>query len=215
MIRLYMNIYRDAHPDRNKELQDVFLRNILNPSVDSVHILIHPDDIKITSNFYGHPKFNTHLIPNRPTYQNFFNVVNEVSSDSDINVIVNSDMFVDETIRLAENMGPDDCYALSRWEMNKDGTPNHVQVQIRNDSQDVWCFRGKIKPIEFCEFTLGKPGCDNRIAHEIQKAGYNITNPSKSIKTWHLHNSNIRHYIHRIEHCVPAPYLTIPLTHLP
>ncbi len=215
MIRLYINYYKDKHEERSKELQEVFLRNVFSEHVGALHVLIHPDDMHMLSNFPFYGKLHLVQILNRPTYRDFFDVVNSVTSDEDINVILNSDMFVDETIAHTEKLGPDDCFALSRWEINPDGTPNHVQVQIRNDSQDTWCFRGKIKPIDFCDFTLGKPGCDNRIAHEIQKAGYNITNPSKTIKTWHLHNSNIRHYIHRIEHCVPAPYLTIPLTHLP
>ncbi len=214
MIRLYINVYRDKNEERSKELTEVFMRNLFSEHIGSVHALVSPEDVWMLSNFPFYGKLKIHQY-GRPTYRDFFNLINEVSSDHDVNVIVNSDIFVDETILHVEKLTDNDCFALSRWEINKDGTPNHVQVQIRNDSQDVWCFRGKIKPIEFCDFTLGKPGCDNRIAHEIQQAGYNITNPSKSIKTWHLHNSNIRHYIHRIEHCVPAPYLTIPLTDLP
>lgn len=215
MIRLYMNVYRDKHEERAKELQEVFIRNLFSEHIGSIHVIVHPDDAQMLSNFAFYGKLKIHQIPGRPTYQNFFDLINEVSEDLDVNVIVNSDIFVDETILQVEKIRENDCFALSRWEIKPDGTPNFVQVQIRNDSQDTWCFRGKIKPIEYCDFTLGKPGCDNRIAYEIQRAGYNVTNPSKTIKTWHLHNSGIRHYIHKIEHCVPAPYLTIPLTYLP
>ena len=37
---------------------------------------------------------------------------------------------------------------------------------------------------------LGVPGCDNRIAAELlYRYGYNVLNPSKSIKTYHYHPS--------------------------
>ena len=54
--------------------------------------------------------------------------------------------------------------------------------------------------------------CDNRLAHDIQSHGYNVINPSHTIKTYHLHNSNIRNYLNDrnepIER-IPQPYLLV------
>jgi len=63
--------------------------------------------------------------------------------------------------------------------------------------------------IEGADFTLGIAGCDNKIAHLLNKH-YTLKNPSLSIKTYHLHNTNIRNYINfsHVER-LPPPYFTI------
>ncbi|WPT11388.1 hypothetical protein PSENEW3n2_00000826 [Picochlorum sp. SENEW3] len=55
--------------------------------------------------------------------------------------------------------------------------------------------------------TLGKPGIDNRLAYELLKAGYQVSNPSKSITSWHVHGTNIRDYSHL--DVVPPPYAIV------
>lgn len=139
----------------------------------------------------------------KPTYTSFFNKINEISTDDDINVICNSDIFFDETIKLAENIKPNEMYALLRWEYQINKT---AKLFERPDSQDTWIFRGKINNV-YGDFTLGIRGCDNRIAHEFSKAGYSVLNPCRSIKSYHVHNSNIRNYT--MKDVVPPPYLTI------
>jgi hypothetical protein len=61
-------------------------------------------------------------------------------------------------------------------------------------------------------FTLGMRGCDNRIAAEFEIAGYRVSNPSKSIRSYHVHNSGIRNYT--TTDVIPKPYLTIPTSTL-
>lgn len=51
--------------------------------------------------------------------------------------------------------------------------------------------------------------CDNRLAYEIQKSGYNIINPSLSIKLVHLHKEDNRNYKRTKENTVDPPYLTL------
>jgi hypothetical protein len=41
---------------------------------------------------------------------------------------------------------------------------------------------------------MGKPGCDNAIAQRIEAAGYALYNPSRDIKSIHLHNTAVRNY---------------------
>jgi len=54
--------------------------------------------------------------------------------------------------------------------------------------------------------------CDNRLAYDIQAHGYNVINSCHTIKTYHLHNSNIRNYLNDknepIER-IPQPYLLV------
>jgi hypothetical protein len=41
---------------------------------------------------------------------------------------------------------------------------------------------------------MGLPGCDNRLAHLLSETGYRLSNPCRSIRTIHLHRSNVRSY---------------------
>lgn len=180
-IRLIYNYYNDSNPERKKEIDFCYQKNIDNPLLDVV--LLNSDRI--------------------PTYRDFFNRINELTSPNDINIICNSDIFFDETIMLSTGISTKEIYALSRWEWNGD------QSKLRDieNSQDTWIVRGKIENVNG-DFSLGKPFCDNRIAHEFKKAGYKVSNPSKSIKTYHFHGSGIRHYSAKDN--IPGPYLNIP-----
>lgn len=126
--------------------------------------------------------------------------------DDAVNVIVNSDIFFDETINLARIIKPNQCYALTRYDWNGNG---HARFLNRADSQDAWIFRGRIKKEMYSDFCLGVPGCDNRIAYEIKKAGYIILNPSKSIHALHYHASGERSYTSKTEP-VAKPYHFVP-----
>jgi hypothetical protein len=138
----------------------------------------------------------------RLSFSDFFSQINLLAEESDISIIANSDIYFESLDELKTIKG-NEVYALSRWDGNT--------LYDREDSQDAWVFRGKIKPIPDCNFGLGIPGCDNAIAERLQRAGYTVLNPSKSIKTIHLHSSNIRNYDRKTT--VPKPYLLIK-THL-
>ena len=134
----------------------------------------------------------------RLPFSDFFAMINLVAQKDDISIIANSDIYFD-TLYGIGNLKENEVYALSRWDRNL--------LYDREDSQDAWVFRGRIKPVPDCDFGLGIPGCDNAIAERLQRAGYTVLNPSKSIKAIHLHSSNIRNYDSRTT--VPKPYLLI------
>ena len=89
------------------------------------------------------------------------------------------------------------CISLTRWETS----PNLFFLN-RRDSQDCWIFKGKINHIQ-SDFFTGIPGCDNAIADRIARAGYDIINPSRTIKSYHVHKSSERNYGNQK---VPMPY---------
>lgn len=140
-------------------------------------------------------------VTTRPTFRTFFRAVNHLTNPDDINVIANSDIYFKETpIAPKANQ----CFALTRWEGD-----NHFLN--RNDSQDTWIFLGQIKIPRYCDFALGRPGCDNRIAKELLLNGYDVINPSLTIKTYHLHANPTDHT--KAEKRVAPPYFKpIPCT---
>jgi SAM-dependent methyltransferase len=166
-IRLFYNYYVDENPQRRKEIDFCLKQNINNPLID---IIVLESEIN-------------------PTFDFFIEKINLLSGENDINIICNSDIFLDNTIQLVKNINKKEFYALSRYDWNN----NSSSFFDMANSQDTWIFRGKVDNVN-ANFQLGKLGCDNRIAHEFKMAGYTVTNPSKSIKTYHVHNSNIRRY---------------------
>jgi hypothetical protein len=181
MIRLFYNYYQDKNPVRKQEIDFCLEHNQNNPHFNMVMV-----DSAV-----------------KPTYKFFFNQINEITDPDDINIICNSDIFFDDTIQLALNIKEKEVYALLRWEWHPSGRALFLE---RHDSQDTWIVRGKVENV-FGDFSLGIRGCDNRIAHEFHKAGYVVTNPSKTIKTYHYHTSRVRNYT--MADVVPPPYYTL------
>jgi hypothetical protein len=189
MIRLIYNQYTDPNPARNSELREVEGLNKSNLAFNEIIAL-----------------------DGRPSFNDIFAKVNEITGADDLNIIANSDIYFDDTLPLATGLTRDACYALTRWDRFADGRLsfyNHI------DSQDVWMFRGKIRPMNaVCAienprpFGPGERGCDNRLAHLIEKAGYRVSNPSLSVRAIHLHLTGIRHYGYNVEIHPPYSLLT-------
>lgn len=198
MVNLFTTYYTDEA--RRDELYHVHLLNKSNKSIDMVYILNENEiapDIGMREN-----NIVMKQISSRPTFQSIFNWVNEVTGEQDINIIANSDIyFVPDAIEYMKLLlGCGDCWALTRWDATTGVFMN------RRDSQDSFCFRGAVKAGEY-GFGIGVPGCDNALCERLQRAGYNITNPSWTVKTYHLHAGEDRkwHGMARVE----PPYLLI------
>jgi hypothetical protein len=131
----------------------------------------------------------------QPTYRYIFNLINQVTTDNDINMILNSDCFIDESnLELIINtIDNNDVYCLTRWDI-KNLNPFDSEFFGLECSQDAWIFKGKISDKMSGDYGMGIPGCDNAIAYEFYINGYNVSNPSKDIKIYHYHYSNIRTY---------------------
>lgn len=185
-MNLFINSYTDNNPERNAELLTCLQKNM-----DCIHLDIH-------------------ALSGRPTYQDYFNAINKVTGPNDLNIIANSDIyFKDLSYDQFNSLGYNDCYALSRWDVLPDGSEVHYK---NSGSQDTWIFRGPVKPFEGANFTQGVAGCDNKIAYLLQQAGYTVANPSTKIKTYHLHNSGIRHYNKGVIYRLPRPRINVPIT---
>jgi hypothetical protein len=122
-------------------------------------------------------------------------------AEDGINILANSDIYFDETLSLAQDIKEGEVYCLSRWDKTDSGI-KHLNAW---DTQDAWIFRGKMNVD--ANFDLGTPGCDNRIAYVLQKAGYKVLNPSCSIRAIHVHQSNHRTYTDAQR--LPPPYLLL------
>jgi len=213
-VNLFTSYYKDQYPNRQEEL-DFCLRWNGIAGFDSINLLIEPKDL----DFYNQGiaqrvKSNLIEVGGRPSFNDFFNAITD---DNAINIVANSDIFMTpkelDDIRnyiMAMHNKEKVCLALSRWDFYSVGEPKHYD---RPDSQDTWIFYGKPVCHASHEYGMGIAGCDNRLAHDIHVQGYTVINPSKTIRSYHYHETNIRHYVDaggNVKQKVPPPYRLVP-----
>jgi len=187
-ITLYTTYYHEKDNDRRAELELAIVANTKNLAISKIVILNEGGDLSFARN----EKVIIISIANRPYYSDFFQLINTTATAADVSIIANTDIFFDTNINVLEYLPFNNCcFALSRWYLNQKG---RYQLYNRNDSQDVWIFKGRVKNNLFGDFSIGVPRCDNRLLYELKKAGYKVCNPAYSIKTFHLHKDAINGY---------------------
>lgn len=144
---------------------------------------------------------NVILVEGRPTFSELFDLTKEYPND--INCFCNSDIYFTDLTRIKQ-IRDNECFALCRYDLI-----NGKEVFFnRRDSQDAWIFKGTVRPIK-AEFGMGNWGCDNHIAYLIKQAGYEVKNPSLSIKIVHLHAVDDRAHFRTDKNTIPPPYYLI------
>jgi hypothetical protein len=182
IIDFYTSYFNAPNERRASELKKAILANCESRLFRKVYV-IH--DAKCRKDI-EHPLLQWVYLEWRPHYDDFFRLVNYMTDSETINAIGNTDIVFDPSIYFLENIDlTDTIVELSRYE--PDG-------RIKNYGEDIWIWKGKIKPNVWANLPLGELGCDYRITYELRKAGYKVVNPSLDVTTWHVHESNIRYY---------------------
>ena len=210
-FNLFTNYYTDANVSRQAELDYCFLENL--DVFDHIIVACTQDDFeKLPDN----DKIIPIITDKRPTFSDYFDMMNTIAFDDNcINIIANLDIIIPKSTLVASETyfagNKKTCLALTRWDLVEgfDLKFRHCVFYNHADSQDTWIFHSKVKDVEG-DFCLGKPGCDNAIAYILDKAGYDVINPSRSLFTYHLHLTSVRNYLNekgeQFEKPVPPPY---------
>jgi hypothetical protein len=199
-IRLFTSLYDEKNAARSRELAESLRRNLHNPAFDEICVFVEGEA--------GAPapseRIQIRRSATRPTYADYFDWISELASPEDISILANSDIFFDSQIDVFRvwALPKGEALCLSRWE-TADKRP---YLNDRNDSQDAWIFKGEVRDVA-ADFAVGVPRCDNRIAHQLEAAGYIVRNPAFSLRAFHLHAG--RRYEYPLDHqenFVPPPY---------
>lgn len=197
-INIFMQYFIHPNQNRHKEIRTCLIKNVLNKSISKIYLLNEriymKEELGIDSN-----KIVQVNIKNRLKYADVFRYINEHSIKG-YNIFMNSDIFLDETIN---NLQKTDIhlnkkmYALLRYEcINLDKYKESKLFGPRADSQDTWIIHSNFNVTnEECKifnFEFGKPGCDNKLIYLMKTLGYNVLNEPDFIRTYHLHNTQIR-----------------------
>ena len=196
-INLSIDYYNDKHPERQRELEHCLAKNIENEYIDHIYMFLQPNCVP--PEFSKVDKVTIFNSPEQVTYAEFFRHTQQFPDD--INILANTDIFFDATVRHALTIKKEEAWAISRYNLDSNMAPflqgsivGSYPTNASHVSQDVWVFKGSVNPITGSEMHMGTGGCDNRIAYLLMVAGYEVTNPCGQLKAYHYHLTNIRYW---------------------
>lgn len=204
-MNLLIEYFNSLNHMRNGEFLYCLHQNLGNDLIESVYLFMEED----AELYFDSPKIKKIIRNTRPTYKDLFDFCNENLKDQ-ICIVANADIIFDDTLRYFKSINMDmTFYALSRWEISTgDGKNWEIEPFENAASQDTWVFKAPIPTKDEMNYTMGKPGCDNKIAYHMRELGYTCRNPGKKVITIHFHPTNWKTY-HPWEDRVPGPYLLI------
>lgn len=190
--------YKPSAARRAREIKTCLQKNLDNPLIDKVVLLTETD---LSNEFPKSSKILQDVIGERMKYSTVIRWIAEKAPANTICVFANSDIYLDETWKniWATNV-KDKFISLLRYEAieNRPDTEHEI-FGPRSDSQDTWAvLSDSVKERKWdyfaLDFIFGKAGCDNAINVEMLRAKFLVVNPSLTLKTHHLHTSEIRSY---------------------
>ena len=190
--------YKPAAARRAREIKACLQKNLANPLIDKMVLLTETD---LSAEYPKSSKIQQEVIGERLKYSTVIRWIAEKAPPNTICVFANSDIYLDETWKNIWATGLEDRFiSLLRYEAKEGIADNdHEIFGPRSDSQDTWVVLSdsvKAKKWDYTalDFTFGKAGCDNAINVEMLRAKFLVVNPSLTIKTHHIHTSEIRNY---------------------
>ena len=212
-INLIMQFYIDKITNRQQEIRKCLLFNVKNIFINKIYLfnerLYSNEELGIESE-----KIIQIVIGKRLIFENIFNYIEDYNINGYI-VIANSDIFFDLSIDNIKtcDFKEKNILTLCRYEYNNNSNLDTCLIfnEGRPDSQDAWIFHSDINiekdKRKIFDFSMGKPGCDNKIIYLFQILGYQCYNEPTIVKAYHYHNVRIRNY--SIGDKVPPPYCCI------
>ncbi len=193
--------YKPEKARRAREIVTCLAKNLACPFIDRVVLLNETDMTEHYPKGVPLEKIHQEVIGKRLTYAAVVRWISENAPANTLCVFANSDIYLDETWRLLWTTKMENRFlSLLRYEA-EDSVPDeeHTLFGPRADSQDTWVLLSdSVKSRNWdwtaLDFSFGRAGCDNAINVEMLKAKFLVTNPALTLRTHHLHTSQIRTY---------------------
>jgi hypothetical protein len=209
---LLIGFYEDADVCRRGDFLECLRRNIDNLRITEIHVFVEEpggaDRLVAAYPLLAAPKVCLTAHGRRVTYRDLFAYANARLSGRCV-AVANADIYFDESLALLDGYDlAGRLLCLSRWDVQPDGSARFFD---HAGSQDAWIFQVPIREFS-CEFPLGVPNCDQRLAWEADRAGLVLSNPSRSLRPLHYHLSHVRRYGER--QWLPGPTRFVPAVFL-
>lgn len=195
---MFTQFFKHKDTPRYKEIKECLMKNCANPHLDKIVLINEKDYSDEYKRFPGAEKIEQFVSGRRLTYANFLQYVHDVVPSNVFTILCNADIyFQHEVLDLHKINMADRMLALLRWDVDTEGRDKIFGP--RADSQDTWIFlsdsiKNRTWDYNKFNFQLGQAGCDNAFAGQILRTKFVLCNPAITLKTYHLHNTNIRNY---------------------
>jgi hypothetical protein len=207
-VHIIMSFYKGTYKkDRFQEILMSLKRNLKNPYVTAVHTLWEDrDPIIYVNNSVLEKKLIRVQFGVQPTYKDFFDYANLRLGRGAIGIVTNSDIYFDETVECVTPVTPEKkafnatkqhlVYALSRHPSNPCvGRADYCEGYTGSHDSFVFALPLPYRFSSRVDFTQNHIGAENVIIWEFRRLeGYVVRNPCHTIKCYHVHCTNERHY---------------------
>ena len=196
---LIQQYYVPPQAKRAKELYKCLVKNIECPFVD--RIILCMEDLKVPLPPDPSGKITKILMKNRMTYKGCIEVIQKHVPRGHIVVFANTDIYLDDSWHSVWSIKLQDVFmALLRWDESSVAGEQPKLFGPRSDSQDTWVIHSdsvlsRTWDMNALDIPFGKSGCDNAILVEFLRQKFIVTNPAMSLRTIHVHQSEIRNYV--------------------
>lgn len=195
-----ITVFLQWYDDEETEINRLFClkKNIENQYIDHIHIFCENksaaslDPIIISNN-----KVSTSNIDTRLTYTYWIEFANEHYA-KDIKVLINSDIFFDDTIKILLNKEYNKhvLYSITRKDLDKNNNiiPSNDFYDDTSHptnplySQDCWIYRDQLKTHKnyLFNYELGKGNCDRLFKKYLEKEKISFINLHTEINAIHV-----------------------------
>ena len=191
-IHLIFQYCNTTNIERQREYDACVLANLNNPKISKIYNM-KESNVIVPGIIAKHSKYQEVACDHWLKFRDAFEYANTHLIGKVVG-ISNLDIFLDSTGSNWENLGsflPENnvVLCLSRHEfdgVSKASRDPNLQALAYANCQDAWFFKSPIfVSLEKCDFEIGRPGCDNAIAHRIKSSGYIPWNPSNEYKIFH------------------------------
>jgi len=191
---LLTQYFRHPNEERAKEIREALRRNVDCADLSRIVVLTERDESN-EFRMFG-PKIQQVIIGKRLTYAHFLQYVTERVPKNVIAILANADIYLEDLTDLWKIRMHNVMLSLLRWDCTDSG------VELfgpRADSQDTWIvLSDSVKSVKWTyepfDVQLGQPGCDNMFAGLMLQNHFVLYNPALTLKTYHLHSTQIRNY---------------------
>jgi len=192
---------------RNAELAFALRKNVDNRLISQIYIIT--EDVRVSELTRDMQKISVSKADDRVTFKVLVDFANTLN---DTVIVANSDIIFDDSLRTPP---PGVVFCLTRWipDICANGNVHLVRVweESAGMSFDSYIFKPPIT-IDSLDFPIGILGCDGKFAYELHRAGLHVVNPSRTIRSGHVHGSGHRTYGYGDNDWIKGSYLRIGIT---
>jgi len=193
-VYLIQQYFKSPEKKRQQEINYVLEQNCKCDLIDKI-ILLNEENFSLPIN---NQKIEQVVIKKRLTYLDVLSYIKDHVPKETYVVFSNTDIYLDSTLCAIYSLQMEKKFiSLLRYDITKDKAP--TLFGPRPDSQDTWILWSSSVDFTPTEeqfgFPFGISGCDNAINVAMLREKFTVVNPALTIKTYHVHASNVRTYV--------------------